>query len=62
MTTLGFLALGFGVLTVWAGLVRVNVFDILRSFIGAPVPTRNEVGQVQSFTAGGAGMPQTRLA
>lgn len=36
--------IGFGLLTAWAGFDRVIVFDVLRSFIGAPVAHRGTTG------------------
>lgn len=36
MTAVGVMLIGFGVLTAWSGWELVNVFDLLRSFIGAP--------------------------
>lgn len=36
MSAIGIMLIGFGILTVWSGWELVNVFDILRSFIGAP--------------------------
>lgn len=47
MTALGVLLIGFGLLTVWSGFDRVIVFDVLRSFIGAPVASRGDAGQLK---------------
>jgi hypothetical protein len=44
MTALGVLFVGFGVLTMWAGFDRTNIFDLLRTFIGAPTPKRKPSG------------------
>jgi hypothetical protein len=44
MSALGVLLIGFGLLTAWAGFDRVIVFDVLRSFIGAPVAQRQATG------------------
>lgn len=44
MSGLGLIFIGLGVLTMWSGLNRVIVFDILRSFIGAPVASRESSG------------------
>jgi hypothetical protein len=44
VSALGILLIGFGLLTVWSGFDRVIVFDVLRSFIGAPVATRTAQG------------------
>lgn len=51
MTALGFMLVGFGVLTVWSALDRTNVFDILRSFIGAPLPRRTDAGAIKGSKA-----------
>lgn len=48
VSALGLMLIGFGVLTAWAGFDRVNVFDILRSFIGAPVPKRGDTGALKA--------------
>jgi hypothetical protein len=47
MSALGVLLFGFGLLTVWSGFDRVVVFDVLRSFIGAPTAKRTSVGKLQ---------------
>lgn len=44
MSALGFLAIGFGAITIWSGLSGVIVFDVFRSFLGAPTPTRDASG------------------
>lgn len=44
MSALGLMLAGIGVLTIWSGLDRVIVFDVLRSIIGAPVTPRTSVG------------------
>jgi hypothetical protein len=49
MSALGMMILGFGVLTIWAGLDRQSVFDVLRSFIGAPTPSRDTKGKITGF-------------
>lgn len=36
MTAVGVMLIGFGILTAWSGWELVNVFDLLRSFVGAP--------------------------
>lgn len=45
MSAIGFLLIGFGLLTAWSGFDKVIVFDVLRSFLGAPVAKRNAQGQ-----------------
>lgn len=52
MSALGIMLIGIGALTVWAGFDRVNIFDLLRSFIGAPVPTRSKEGAIKPATKG----------
>lgn len=44
MAAIGLILVGFGLLTAWSGLDRVIVFDVLRGFISAPVPTRDPSG------------------
>lgn len=44
MSALGVILIGFGVLTAWAGFDRVIVFDVLRTFISAPVEQRTPEG------------------
>lgn len=44
MSALGLMFIGFGLLTAWAGLDRVIVFDVLRAFIGAPVAPHSTTG------------------
>lgn len=44
MSALGLILIGFGALTVWSGLDRTIIFDVLRSFIGAPVSPRTTSG------------------
>ncbi len=44
MSAVGFVLIGFGVLTIWAGVDQVIVFDVLRSFIGAPTTPRTAEG------------------
>lgn len=46
MSALGIMAIGFGILTAWAGFDRTNIFDLLRSFIGAPVAKRTPEGAI----------------
>lgn len=46
MTALGFLLVGFGALTIWSGFDHVIVYDLLRSFLGAPVTKRDATGKV----------------
>lgn len=41
------LLLGFGALTIWAGFARVNVFDVIRSTLGEPVPNRDKHGAIK---------------
>lgn len=48
MSAIGFLLIGFGLLTAWAGLDKVIVFDVLRSFLGAPTVKRTPQGQATS--------------
>lgn len=48
MSALGLIAIGFGVLTIWSGFDRTIIFDVLRSFIGAPVAQRTGAGQLKS--------------
>lgn len=36
MTAIGFMLIGFGVVTAWSGFEKVSVFDVLRTVIGAP--------------------------
>jgi hypothetical protein len=48
VSALGVLLIGFGILTVWSGFDRVVVFDILRSFIGAPTAKRDAQGKLQA--------------
>lgn len=50
MSALGLILIGFGVLTIWSGLDRTIVFDVLRSFIGAPVAHRDEAGKTGTGT------------
>jgi len=38
------MALAFGGLLIWAGFARANIFDILRTSIGAPVAPRTPAG------------------
>lgn len=47
VSALGFVLVGFGLLTAWAGLMRTNVFDVLRSILGAPTPERSEYGALK---------------
>jgi hypothetical protein len=51
MSALGFLLIGFGMLSIWSGLQRANVFDVLRSILGAPTVKRDEYGKVKGTTA-----------
>lgn len=44
MSALGLIAIGLGVLTAWSGFDRTIIFDVLRSFIGAPVQPRSATG------------------
>jgi hypothetical protein len=44
VSALGLILIGFGLLTAWSGFDRVIVFDVLRSFIGAPVAHRSAEG------------------
>lgn len=44
MSAVGFVLIGFGVLTVWSGLEGVIVFDVLRTFIGSPSGVRTGEG------------------
>jgi hypothetical protein len=46
VSALGFMLIGLGILTVWSGFDRVIVFDVLRSFIGAPVAHRDTTGKL----------------
>lgn len=58
MSALGLVALGLGILTVWSGLDRTIVFDVLRSFIGAPTTPRTTTGTLappSSSSASGLG-------
>lgn len=34
MSAFGFILIAFGVLTAWSGFKRINVLDVLRSFLG----------------------------
>jgi hypothetical protein len=45
VTALGFLLVGFGALTVWAGFYRTNVFTVLRSILAKPVVTTDAYGK-----------------
>lgn len=38
MSALGFFLVGFGLLTMWAGFMRVNVFDVFRAVLSNPTP------------------------
>lgn len=51
MSTLGFMLVGFGILTAWSGLEKVYVTDVLRSLIGAQ-PTKPQT-TAQPATTGG---------
>lgn len=55
MSTLGFMLVGFGILTAWSGLEKVYVFDVLRSFMGAPdaTPAKPSAAQPASSRTGG---------
>jgi hypothetical protein len=48
MSALGVMLIGFGILTAWAGFDRVIVFDVLRTFISAPVEQRTDTGASKS--------------
>lgn len=48
VSALGFLLIGFGVLTIWSGFQRLSVFAVLRSILGAPPgPERDQYGKVK---------------
>lgn len=52
MSTLGFMLVGFGILTAWSGLEKVYVFDVLREFMGAPSATPKTTAMPASATGG----------
>jgi hypothetical protein len=45
VSAIGLLLVGFGILTAWAALQRTNVFDVLRSILGAKPVERDEYGK-----------------
>lgn len=52
MSALGVMLVGFGILTVWSGLDATNVFDVLRTFVGAPAPARDRTGKLSANQPG----------
>lgn len=44
MSALGLVCIGAGILTAWSGFDRTIVFDVFRSFVGAPVTSRTPTG------------------
>lgn len=53
MSTLGFMLIGFGILTAWSGLEKVYVTDVMRSLIGANPTKPQTTAQPASATTGG---------
>lgn len=45
MAALGFLLAGFGIFAIWSGLYKVNVIDVIRTILGAPVQARDQYGK-----------------
>lgn len=50
MSAIGFILIGFGALTIWSGFSGVIIFDVLRSFLGAPTPNRDVSGALAPST------------
>ena len=48
MSAFGLMLIGFGILTAWAGFDRQLIFNVLRSFIGAPATATDQYGKAQS--------------
>jgi hypothetical protein len=38
VSAIGFLLVGFGILTMWSGFYRVNVFAVFRAILQNPTP------------------------
>lgn len=47
MSAVGVVFIGFGMLAVWGAFHMANVFDVLRSIVGAPIPARTDVGALK---------------
>jgi hypothetical protein len=58
MTAVGVLFVGFGVLAMWSAFHTSNIFDVLHSVVGAPVPVRTDAGVLKkSGSAATAAQP-----
>jgi hypothetical protein len=45
MSALGFMTFGFGMLMLWSGLERQNVFNVLRAILGGTTVQTDAYGQ-----------------